>query len=123
MAFAELVYYENTTAHYNFLYSIYYIFRPCHTILQPKFRDIKAGDELLYHYDMSYWAKERKVSERLAAEHPYMVDVENTLKGTWREKVAEKLAQLIQIDKTYRQHDFRTLYDINFHKSCLVLLQ
>ena len=74
-------------------------------------RDIKAGDELLYHYGMSYWAKERKVSERLAAEHPAMVDAETTLKGTWREKVAEKLAQLTQIDKRYRQHDFKTIYD------------
>ena len=74
-------------------------------------RDIKAGDELLYHYGMSYWAKKREVSERLAAEHPAMVDADITLKDTWREKVAEKLAQLTQIDKTYRQHDFQTVYD------------
>ena len=74
-------------------------------------RDIKAGDELLYHYGMAYWAKTQEISDRLAAEHPAMVDAESTLKGTWREKVAEKLTQLTQIDKRYRQHDFQSTFD------------
>jgi hypothetical protein len=72
-------------------------------------RDIKAGEELLYHYGMSYWAK--GADAKLAAERPDMLEAESVLKDTWRQQVAEKLTQLTQLDKNYRQHDFQKVYD------------
>ena len=48
--------------------------------------DIKAGEELLYHYGMSYWAK--GADAKLAAERPDMLEAEAVLKDTWRQQVA-----------------------------------
>lgn len=74
-------------------------------------RDIKAGDELLYHYGMGYWTKTAERAVKLAAEDPGMAKAEMLLKDTWRNNVAEKLTQLTQLDKSYRQHDFKRVYD------------